>query len=74
MYRVIEKFRDLTDGHLYEAGDVFPHDGRKIAQDRLAALETNRNGVGRPMIVKAEEPAAEQTVTAPAPRKPRKKA
>ena len=43
MYKVIERFRDLTDGHLYEIGDAFPHDGRKVNVDRLTALETGKN-------------------------------
>ena len=79
MYKVIAKFRDLTDGHLYEAGDRFPHDGREIGEERLAALETDRNGAKKPLIARVAEAVAEAPETvepepAQKPRKARKKA
>lgn len=58
MYRVIERFRDLTDGHLYEAGDPFPHDGRDLPADRLSALASGKNGAGRALIAPEDEPEA----------------
>ena len=55
MHKVIERFRDLTDGHLYEAGDIFPHDGRDVGADRLKALENGENRAARPLIHRVEE-------------------
>ena len=43
-------WRDLTDGHLYHEGEPFPFDGREVAEDRLAALETGRNRAGFRLI------------------------
>ena len=67
MYKVIDRFRDLTDGHLYEASDVFPHDGREIPAERLNALLTGKNLAGKPLITAIVDPQAEQEE---APRKP----
>lgn len=57
MYRVIEKFRDLTDRHLYETGDAFPFDGREIPGKRLEELSSSRNIAGRALISKVETSA-----------------
>lgn len=43
MYRVLNTFRDLTDGHLYQTGDQFPHDGRDIPPERIESLVSGRN-------------------------------
>ena len=43
MYKVICQFRDLSDGHLYNVGDVFPHDGRGIDPSRIAELSGTAN-------------------------------
>ena len=43
MYKVICQFRDLSDGHLYNVGDVFPHDGRGIDHSRIAELSGTAN-------------------------------
>ncbi len=76
MYKVIVRFRDLTDGHLYEIGDVFPFDGREISLDRLETLETPRNKAGIVLIVKNTEVVTDTVKAEPstAPRKARKKA
>lgn len=50
MYQALMRFRDLTDGHLYEQGDAFPYDGRVIPEDRLNSLKTGENQVGKPVI------------------------
>ena len=42
-YRVLTTFRDLTDGHLYQTGDRFPHDGREIPADRIQSLIDGHN-------------------------------
>ena len=45
---------DLEDGHEYHEGDAFPHDGREIAEDRINALTTALNGMGKPVIMEDE--------------------
>ena len=69
MYRVIERFRDLTDRHLYEAGDAFPHDGREIPPERIEALETGKNAAGRAFIAQVKESVPADPEEAPKPRK-----
>lgn len=49
-YRSLTTWRDLTDGHLYHEGEHFPFDGREVAEDRLAALETGQNRAGLRLI------------------------
>lgn len=55
MYKSITQWRDLTDGHLYNAGDPFPWDGREIPEDRLAALSCSQNKAGFAVIKLIEE-------------------
>ena len=61
MYRVLNTFRDLTDGHLYQTGDPFPHDGRDIPEERIESLASGRTQANMRLIeptgeiVKAEE-------------------
>lgn len=74
MYRAIERFRDLTDGHLYESGDVFPYDGRKISEDRINTLATGRNASSKPLIAKDEEIITEAPETPKKATRGRKKA
>lgn len=68
MYRVITTFRDLEDGHLYQAGDPFPHDGRKISTERVESLISGRNQANLRLIeetgeiVKPEEKPAKKPV------------
>lgn len=48
---------DLDDGHEYRADEPFPHDGREIPDDRLDELASDKNQIGKPVImVEAEEP------------------
>ena len=79
MLRSLATWRDLTDGHLYHEGDIFPFDGRVIAAERLAELKSGRNRAGLRLIEgietknepkevqqeKAPEKAAEGRKTAP---------
>jgi len=70
-------WRDLQDGHLYAAGDPFPHDGREIAAARLADLSTAHNKAGYALIKGIPEPEQPkpkaEPVSAPAPEKPEAK-
>ena len=52
-YKSIAVWRDLTDGHLYRAGDAFPHDGREISEARIRELSGSQNKAGSALI-KAE--------------------
>lgn len=61
MYKSITLWRDLTDGHLYNAGDPFPWDGRTIPDERIEQLSTPQNKAGFALI-KAVEGAKGQTV------------
>ena len=57
-YTAVGRFRDLEDGHVYETGEVFPHDGRPIHQARLKELAGSDNRSGRPLISgEADKPA-----------------
>ena len=50
MYKAKCRFRDLEDGHLYEAGEKFPHDGRGISPARIAELSGDKNKAGFALI------------------------
>jgi len=56
MYRVVcERFRDLTDNHIYKKDDIFPCDGREIDENRIKELSTKKNKIGKVLIAKIEE-------------------
>ena len=43
MYKVIKLFADLQDNnHVYEVGDIFPREGLKVSEARLAELGLNK--------------------------------
>ena len=52
-------WRDLSDQHLYAAGDVFPHDGREIPAERLAYLAGTQNKAGFAVIKAVDTPVEE---------------
>lgn len=56
MYRVIKFFTDLQDNnHAYNVGDVFPHDGMEVSENRLLELSTDKNRRQMPLIEKVED-------------------
>lgn len=71
MYKAIQTFKDKKDnGHIYVAGDVFPHEDsavEKFKDSRMEELLTDKNKIGEPLIelvtdnqvdvTDAEEPA-----------------
>lgn len=59
MYTALRKWRDLEDNHLYEIGDVYPHDGREISEERIAELSGTQNKAGFALI-KAQEIVVEE--------------
>ena len=50
MYKVIKRFYDLQNDHAYSVGDVFPHNGVEIDENRIVELESNNNRLGFPLI------------------------
>lgn len=59
-YRVIKFFTDLKDhDHEYHVGDIFPHKGLEVSEERYKELSTTANRRGIPLIVKIEEPVEE---------------
>ena len=73
MYKVIEYFTDLHDkSHPYHVGDIFPREGIKVTDKRIAALAGSDNKRGIPLIALVEEPEAADA-SEPAPVKTAKK-
>lgn len=51
MCKVIYRFRDLQDnGYTYEVGDMFPHPGVTVSEDRFEELSGPNNAIGVPLI------------------------
>ena len=70
MYISTDLWRDLTDKHLYHAGDPFPFDGREIPEDRINSLLSGHNLAGFALIKPVEyEPEKKPTVKEEAPRR-----
>lgn len=74
----IKWWRDLEDGHVYNVGDAFPHDGREVSDERIAELSGTHNKAGYALIkaikeetkeIPTEKPEAPKTT-----KKPRKTA
>lgn len=67
-YKCIHAFTDLQDlNHVYNPGDKFPWDNKRIGVDRIIELSTSRNKLGRPLIekIKDEAEAGSNDVEAP---------
>ena len=61
MYKVIVYFTDLHDNdHEYHEGDIFPREGIKVADERLAELSGSDNKRGIPLIEKHERKPGKQ--------------
>jgi len=73
MYRAIERFRDLTDGHLYNPGEAFPFDGREVPAERLETLATARNRSNKPLIAPDNESPVSEPEQAKKPARGRRK-
>ena len=70
MYKVIKKFHDLQDAretkngkvyHEYNVGDVFPHDGMEVSEERLAELSGSDNKQGVSLIELVQEKTDKKT-------------
>ena len=58
-YKVICYFEDLQDfNHPYNVGDIFPRQGMKVSESRLAELSSTKNRRGIALIVADEEEKA----------------
>lgn len=60
MYKTIKFFQDMKDNNYpYEAGDIYPREGLKVSEERLAELASDKNLRKEPLIAKVEEKKAE---------------
>ena len=55
MYRVLKRFYDLQSNHAYSVGDLFPHDGVCVADERIVELTSKNNRLGCPLIEEVED-------------------
>ena len=56
MYKVIERFMDLQDdNYIYEVGDSYPREGADPTLERIRALASNSNKIGKPLIEEVAE-------------------
>lgn len=56
MHEVIHFFTDLKDNEYpYNVGDIFPHDGLEVSEERLSELSGSDNLQRKPLIKKIEE-------------------
>jgi hypothetical protein len=71
MYKVIKAFVDLQDcNYPYKVGDVFPHEGKTVTDERLAELAGKENKQGMPLIELVKEAPKAATPAKPATKKP----
>lgn len=57
MWLVVATFADSEDnGHVYGTGDRYPRPGYEPSTLRAAELSGYSNRIGKPLIVRAEEP------------------
>ena len=68
MYKVIKFFHDLEDKketksgtvyHAYNVGDIYPREGLKPSEERIAELAGSENKRGEPLIKLVEEEVEE---------------
>lgn len=55
MYRVIHKFKDLSDGKIYYVGDTYPGVGIEVADARIAELASEKNKLKAVLIEEVKE-------------------
>lgn len=61
MYEVIRYFEDLQDNnHPYNVGDIFPHDGLMVNEERFKELSGSNNKQHKPLIRKIVEEIEEK--------------
>lgn len=69
-YRVVAEFRDLQDklqnhphGFRYAIGDIYPREGLKVSDERMAELAGSDNKIGHPLIAETENPENLESLT-----------
>lgn len=61
MYKVVKYFTDLQDNsHVYNVGDIFPHNGLEVSEQRFKELSTTQNKRKTILIKKVEEELTEE--------------
>lgn len=66
MYKVINRFKEKNhDGHIYEIGDNYPADGKKLVKSRAEALTEFHREYGVAFLKVVEEPKKATTKQAP---------
>lgn len=56
MYKVIHSFGDSQDkNHIYQVGDKFPRNGKKVKKERIDELKSSKNKIGVPLITEVGE-------------------
>lgn len=66
MYKVINRFKENNhDGHIYEEGDNYPADGKKLVKSRAEALTEIHKVYGVAFLKVVEEPKKATTKQAP---------
>lgn len=61
----LTRWVDLEDGHLYDEGEPYPHNGREVPEDRIKELASSDNKAGYPLIEAEGEPEPVQTEEQP---------
>lgn len=62
MYKVICRFADKEDeNYIYEVGDVYPRDGKKVTEERIAVLASANNSAQKVLIEEVAEKVPEIT-------------
>ncbi|WP_324730268.1 hypothetical protein VO178_09625 [Lysinibacillus fusiformis] len=66
MYKVINRFKENNhDGHIYEIGDNYPANGKKLVKSRAEALTEVDSEYGVAFLKALEEPKKATTKQAP---------
>lgn len=69
LYKVINRFRD-RDGHIYEVGQPYPADGKKLNEQRAEFLTKKHSKYGVAFLEKVEiEEKAEENKQSETPKK-----
>ena len=50
MLKSLSTWVDREDGHEYHEGEQYPHDGRKIPEERIESLMSEKNDTGMALI------------------------
>lgn len=66
MYKVINRFKETNhDDHIYEVGDNYPANGKKLVKSRAEALTEVHEEYGVAFLKAVEEPKKAPTKQAP---------